>query len=410
VASKCVRKIITTAKSKADQKDEISKPKEERRQRRQILYLHPGPPKTATTTIQQLMTDHQGRLNEDNIFLVGKLMPTERWSCKFPLPITCLAKTQNINSTCAIIVRDELDEYYQAGADVILTDEQIGIQFARSMKPKDYDRQESGARKFFEEIVKRNDWEVRLLIGYRPYFDFVRSYHGQKHKSRGVKLKFLSWPGHGWGIHVPPMNERLFPDDWPTSEVLVNRFRPFVDRLDVFDITPNTKQGDFTVHFFCNLLENANSACSAQKTLVASPQKEVRANEAVELEYDRIATAAADLGLVNKTEVQRPTVAAKIQEYMMARKIEVGDLPLVCPTTANTKILYNQSLALEMALFPERNPKWMVEELFDEMMKKNKLCSVDVNKVLETEEWKKFFQSCQQNIDSIACERNSTEL
>ena len=398
-AAQCVENSIAAARAKSNT---------EQLGRRQILYIHPGPGKTATTTIQKLLTIHKEKLKQDNIFLVGKEIP-ERWECGFPVPLKCTIyhqHNQKSKKNCVQIMKDQLDEYYKAGVDVILTDEMIGLQ----MKPKDKKKHQSGIEEFFETVVQRNDWEVRFLLGYRPYFEFVRSQFGQQHKVWGTKPLYYHWPGEKKskkkkkkhkskrGKRVPPLNEHLLEVDWPFTDVLLDGLQPYADSFDVFDITGNTTdgQGDFTVHFFCNLLVNATNACASQKSRVASPGKDLQSNVAKEWEFDRIATAAADHGLIDTSRLKRHNVGIKIKERMKRKRANIDDLPMVCPTHETAMALYNQSLAKEMRLFPRRNPHWMVEESFAAIMAKKKLCSVDVDKVLEDKEWKTFFESLKK--------------
>ena len=139
------------------------------------------------------------------------------------------------------------------------------------------------------------------------------------------------------------------------------------------------------------MLQDAKDACANRIKFAA--RKDFRKNVAIPPDYDQIATAAADRGLVNTVRRQRLTVTKEIAKYMSLNGTEVTDLPRVCPTKENIEKLYNISLSQEMKLFPERNPNWEVKALFDEAIKQKKLCSVDVDKVLEDEEWRKFFET-----------------
>jgi len=118
-------------------------------------------------------------------------------------------------------------------------------------------------------------------------------------------------------------------------------------------------------------------------------------NVAVSLEYDRIATAAAEQGLVNKTAIMRKDVNQQAHAFWKdyTSRTPGAKLPLVCPPQNRTTILYSESLQHEMFLFPNRKPNWETRQLFDTMMREQKLCSVDLERVLQTKEWKEFFRS-----------------
>jgi len=172
--------------------------------RKQILYLHPGPPKTATLTLQTLLTKYEAKLNDHTIFLLGRKAMTNNgskngndneWSCNSPMQSNCVMFQQHVDKAnhvvrnCTTIIREQLDEYYRAGADVILTDERIGDMFGipepkeekdkQSKKYKrkleKYQRAEHGLNQFFRHILRtnNNDWEIRVVVGYQPYFDLA---------------------------------------------------------------------------------------------------------------------------------------------------------------------------------------------------------------------------------------------
>ena len=195
-AAKCVNELISMANSKSKHTTTTTtvddKPKDQHPQRRrqQILYLHPGPPKTATTTIQQLLTNHQTNLNTDNIFFLGKTMPREKWHCEFEHPAWCITYKQYQPppaSNCKKHMKEQLDEYYHQGVDIILSDEVIGAMFAKQRSDPHYERAKEALHEFFHDVVRSNNWEVRVLIGYRPSFEFAISQFHQEFRARGKK-------------------------------------------------------------------------------------------------------------------------------------------------------------------------------------------------------------------------------
>jgi hypothetical protein len=203
------------------------------------------------------------------------------------------------------------------------------------------------------------------------------------------------WPGQG-GKHIPPMKDKLFQDEWPFADELIDLFKAHVDIIEVLDITQNNHRGDLSVRLFCDLLKEAKQTCSSRKASL--DDSEVRKNVALSHEYDRIATAAATKGLVNATKFTRSTVMSWVKEFVEVTNntndsnSTLHNLPLLCPTKDNIDRLHNVSLAKEMTVFPERQPNWETTGLFETMMKKKSLCSIDTDKVLEKEEWKEFFQ------------------
>jgi hypothetical protein len=391
-------------------------PDRQERKRKPILYIHPGPPKTATTTIQTLLQEHSHKLREDNIFYIGKILGQKRpsYRCDFPLPSSCIAFGQhqkdNIrDANCVDILKEELDGYYRAGADVVYSEEILGAQFAMqahngavgSKMATTARRYKNALATFMNEIVRSNDWDVRIWIGYRPYFDYRRSLYNQQHKLRGASnLSLLNWPGQKRGKHIPLLRDYLANKDDskdPTPGDLMDRFQGYADTMQVFDIAPRVHNGtDLTVHLFCNLLEGATSACAAQTRAVASRGGEgIRSNTAVELDHDRIATAAAELGLLEIEKHRREAVSENVRKHMDLQGTKLSDLPQLCPSEDLLAKLYERSLQEEMKLFPDRNPDWMVPGVFNETVATKQLCSVDTEKLLQDPEWQSFFRSLE---------------
>ena len=63
-------------------------------------------------------------------------------------------------------MRAQLAEYYRHRVDLVLTSEMLGTKFAQGpLKLKEW----------FRDVISIHDWDVRVWIGYRPYFAFVAS-------------------------------------------------------------------------------------------------------------------------------------------------------------------------------------------------------------------------------------------
>jgi hypothetical protein len=390
-AEKCVRKWT----------DKFTKTQQQQNStRRPILYIHPGPPKTATSTIQSLLEKYSKNLTESNIFYIGKYNPLTRsyFKCDFPLPSWCIAYARHRpNNECEQIMTKQLDTYFEAGVDVIYSEEVLGAQFAypKHRGAETSRRYTSQLPRFMNEVVRKNNWDVRILIGYRPYFDFLRSEYNQLHKYSEAKANLVKWPAEKKGKAIPLLRDSLAQQSFfPPPGDLFDAFREYADNVAIFDIAPNVHDGkDLTVHFFCDLLEGADSACAAQTAAVEARGGAIHSNTAEELHFDRIATTAADLGLVSIKNNTRRKVSEKIHEYLDLSGTKVSDLPLLCPSKNLIDKLYNRSMAEEMKLFPDRDPDWMVPAIFNESLSKKKLCSVDTEKLLEDPEWQQFLRS-----------------
>jgi len=437
-AMRCARNRVANASVAAEK--EFAPPN-----RKQILYLHVGPPKTATTTIQQHLTDTQTLLMKDNIHFIGKYMPRDGWNCGFPLPSHCLMfqryadkaekeKNPNYEGNCTASMIDQLDAYYESGGDAIISDEVIGIMF--SVKNE---RANTALKDFFNQVLRRNPWEIRVLVGYRPYFDFLRSQFSQFWSNKSIprkkcagKKKLLEWPllngkplpgEKGKGEPIPALRDGIYYREWPSADELVDQYKPYADRIQVFDITTTADasdssvptRGNLVVRFFCDLLEGADHTCAFQKERVEDLSSSNEANGSKKLnvdwmnaakshDYDRIATAAGAKGLVNRTQIKRCHVTFLVRAFVAeadkkddasTSKISSQNLPMLCPGESTGAHLEKETLDREMKLFPERDPHWETIALYEKAYDEGKLCSVDADKVVEMEEWKAFFKSIE---------------
>ena len=363
--------------------------------KQQIMYIHVGPPKTATTTIQATLSQYRTKLLEDNIQFIGK-DNKENWLKKFEHPAYCTMylryreNNQNVTNNCYQRMNNSLNEYYANGTNVIMSDEVIGAMFSSGGRNTERAR---FALKEWANLIQ--NWDVRIVLGYRPYFDFVLSSYNEQWEIKHGKAKLNKWPGHG-GKALP-----LVKDTWSTStgkastmwsstDVLVDIFSKHFDDITIFDIT---KPRDLMEHFLCDILNGtARKTCSEHRSYMASGVSETKKNVAAPLDYDMIATAASQRNLFDLSKKRR-VVARKVKwHHEVNLGLKVTDLPLICPLMNHSMALLTASLAMEMKLFPDRDEQ-KLNDLFQERIKTKAFCNVDVVKVLNDDGWKQFFQS-----------------
>ena len=240
---------------------------------------------------------------------------------------------------------------------------------------------------------------MRVLVGYRPYFDFVASQFNEQWKIKPAKRKMNVWPKFG-GLSVPLVKDSwnakgFFVNGWLAADEIADVFSQVFHNVTVFDIT---QSGDFMSHFLCNVLENAHQACTAQRIFVESNTTMIRKNTAVKLDYDMLATAASRKGLLN-LDLKRSSVATKIKNYHEnVLGLKVIDFPMICPSKPHAMALLNVSITKEMKTFPERMKEKgayqeSLEEIFKKRLETRAFCNVDVEKVLKNTSWTDFLKS-----------------
>ena len=83
-------------------------------------------------------------------------MPREKWHCEFEHPAWCITYKQYQPppaSNCKKHMKEQLDEYYHQGVDIILSDEVIGAMFAKQRSDPHYERAKEALHEF--EILPR---------------------------------------------------------------------------------------------------------------------------------------------------------------------------------------------------------------------------------------------------------------
>jgi hypothetical protein len=128
--------------------------------------MHIGPPKTATSSIQNSLSIYKDDLKKNNIAFIGKNQK-EKWDKGFSSPAYCLMylafqqTEKNQSTTCINDLNATLQMHYNAKQNVILSDEVVGIMLTE----KSSSLCVTDALETFKELTQ--DWDVQILIGYR---------------------------------------------------------------------------------------------------------------------------------------------------------------------------------------------------------------------------------------------------
>ena len=102
-----------------------------------------------------------------------------------------------------------------------------------SEKRKNAERSKQAVREFADLI---QGWEVRILLGYRPYFDFVISEFNEQWEIKPAKRLLNIWPELG-GKSVPLVKDGwsletgMALDGWPTAEEMADFFHRYLIML-----------------------------------------------------------------------------------------------------------------------------------------------------------------------------------
>jgi hypothetical protein len=370
------------------------------------FVLHVGPPKTATTSIQcglDLLSADLAR--EDSYFFVGKRCP--RFSGTMGngeggIPGHHLMMgliDANPHSRGFEKLKERMDYHRARGNNMIFSIEAMSNHLE--------DRPETW--KMFLSLFE--GWNVRIVVAYRHYFDWIRSMYFQQHIGKKYREKwpdqqglahpsfhkFLAYhlerwekrdpsnDGHSWGQHLS-----LY-----AMEYFANHF----DDVQIFDLHQG---GDVLTNFICQMLPNAPNMCRRlqNNTFVDTGVK----RESHSFDADRLAMAAYQLGLFNHS-IGRTAAVKTIR----AELEKTGDLMiaqnLVCLNDALASRFLNASLWFEekVALSSSQgNAASSIGfhrtisdhvEAFRSANRSGKFCEINTDVVLEMPHWKNFLSS-----------------
>lgn len=257
-----------------------------------------------------------------------------------------------------------------------------------------------------KEILK--DWDVLIVAGYRPYFEWLPSFHyqGQRMKYSDPKhpedreLNLWTHKRSGKFTLVEPMFPGYF-DFWKTTprftdSIVTPASKHFA--VKVFDM--HDPRGQRSA-FLCDMVgeEDVPMACAESLRLQREkPPNRVNTSNTKEVQYDAIALKAAEKGMVDMEKWKRSAVIDAIlhrQEEELQRT--VLDFPLSCPTQEYIDEFWTMSRDLDVLCLPEKSrddPDHLnkLHEQFQRAVDKKKFCIVDADAILEESEWKEFFQ------------------
>lgn len=369
------------------------------------LVIHVGPPKTATTTLQTALTHLQNRLSDDNYVYAGRyynpfvnssgtLIYNRTDSDLVKMMKTMFSKKtceravrRNASlTTCTVEFLQELDRY-KGGQNLLISDEALA---SRSFE-------EPRAFAALREAVQTGR-DPLIIIGYRRFFQWMRSdIHQQFRFDRKIR-KVDEWPGPKTaGRKVPdifPILYRNYPNTIKYTTSDRNRIEPYIP-VQIFNMHGN--YGSIISQFACNMLPDAPQTCQASKGLEQSGVKTQMnvANSSYHWNYDKLTVGAAELGLIDTERFSRRTVREDLMNFTRNHlKLSAFDFELDCPSQEQLQSFLTLSLDYEKnALGSEEATRMEAETraAFSEDSENYLFCAVAVNETVSKEPWKSFF-------------------
>jgi hypothetical protein len=358
------------------------------------LFLHVGPQKTASSSLQSTLDKLSHLTNElkDDNFYYKHITPemgdfdceTDHWGGFH----NCIA-SDKLKS----LIRKARDE----GKNLLLTDENLDENFVRGLR----------------DAIDDDDWNVTVIVMYRRIHEWLLSWYNQINKTTNIDSKgdvlfndegipfrteHKHWPDHS-GINIPDFSTwyKEYTRYWKPTELVdmhqsikfYNLYNEsFKNNVRLYNMH---NEGDLVTDFICNII-GATYACEEYKKNVEVYKKEEEKNSSIDLDHDIIAVHAYNQGHIDKT-LTRAGVAEAVTTYIK----ESGKIiPRKCDTEVTDQVR-NWLIDSEKVMSGDRNWAKIKEDellqVYESYTTKGELCDVDKDAILLDQDWLHFFHS-----------------
>jgi hypothetical protein len=404
---------------------------------RPYLIFHVGPPKTATSLLQEELTAWQGALARDNWIYGGsyykhgdhvphnKSIPVasglKSLQCHRQLRTARLAAQSDNDQgssntaaqwwstvTCWTNMLRNLERY--RGQNILIMDETLSyldvVEYRKERGPFDWPS-------LYQSLP---EYQIHIMVNYRRYVDWVPSAKQQMERYKPAKPKLRNWPSKD-GKRLEPLLPDFAFRTFPSKYILYRHTNEIVDALSpqapVHVVNPyDPRPFPFTSlrsSFLCNNTHifNAPHACalSLQQDELDKDQPPHVSNPSRSTDYDVLALAAADAGLVDPLRVRRRKLGLAMEAFHQQLLLQqqhntttttTPDWPQICPERDVCERYLQLSIDREVALLPAfaATPQGTLEHTtqFWKAVAAQKYCFVDAEAILRQDEWRAFLQ------------------
>ena len=413
------------------------------------LFLHVGPRKTATSTMQLTYfrprdknwnstlkknnNIYKSAVTADNLYVFHfdwTSIISIITDCFQPLTMmsSVAASTDNDNQTAVcdtwdMLMGEKLDEVHKMGMNVIISNEGF------SLVPKKRNRVISG---MFRKLQEK--WDVTVFVTYRPletwYYSIYQEQRAQGMYRRGTKnwrrfnfeypfdITIPDWFDLYWGgPNQSELRKRFvirgntsglgLGEPLETKELYESIFgRDRVKTIMLYSSKDDKR--DFAERFICDDLLNAKNACNL--TRVVGPPIAQRKGDEFDFDEDLLLMRAKRAKIIptyNRVYyyrfgchyTQRHDAVERLKKKMTELETDILDLPRLCLSSERLEELKRRSWDAEMAMAEPPRSREEFERDFNKASKR--YCTLDPDKALDVD-WVRpylgseaFLRNCQ---------------
>jgi predicted SnoaL-like aldol condensation-catalyzing enzyme len=382
------------------------------------FVIHIGPVKTGTTTLQCALQSLSQSLKKDGIIIA------ETESCRPDLDLSISTFTNNLTWTkggAATYDNVVLGKAFapnglgQWSNDTDATGMpecwmQSYVKFAKGHAQQHHSIILSNeilsqtvtkfTQSFVDDLVESlDDFQVVVVVTYRPWFEWVASLQDQMTKN--ILVRQREWPGNEGGRRIDSLHrfmERQL--RYKRQHTTKRQKYPFVDEiipifcnhsqidLKIVDIH---EDGDFVTNFVCKTLSGATGTCNALKNTNDTIEDRNKAEN--KLWYDILAVEAYEKGMVSGSRLRVYNRIRKFQQETLGKTST--DFPKICPPSGFLKRILKESIQAAKRIWPNPARHGRLERrhrrLFARAVEADKFCTINATAVLEDRGWIDFF-------------------
>jgi hypothetical protein len=368
------------------------------------FIFHLGPPKTATTTIQCALDKYSISLARlDSHYFIGA--PCRRSGLRMPNKerpiyggVTSDLSSGKVNGTRILELASRMKLHHSQGHHMIASLEGM----SRTLLDTPF---------VWETLIGLfEDWNVRFVVTYRHYFEWLYSLYYQEHQERRTQRNQWSYRHTSFRAflsnHINDWEEKRRSHDAKKDakslgeHLSIRGFQRFSQHFDTVDFLDLHQEGDVFTNFVCQTIPTAPNTCRLLRNQTTA-QRASATWKRVSSNYDgeRIAEAAFQQKLWTTTKApSKEAVARRIGRLLQLEGWDATAQFYTClPAHLEEKFLY-ASLSFELEMYALQGTRLSEKELalvkmkhvgmFEKAKAKHKYCEIVPERVLEDEKWR----------------------
>jgi hypothetical protein len=386
-------------------------------QKRPTFYLHIGPPKTSTTTIQAHLTAWRHDLEKDDVIYLGRyfdrggrfftdprtsqvVRAVTNMGCYFQgyeaaawlaAPNASHGDSTGMYPECFVEMLKDMGDFFQKHptSHVILSDEVL------MAKSKLLDRL-SIFGDFLQHTLFQN-YTLHIVSSYRRLEDWYPSARKQINLRSQKRNK---WQGYVWPLFPNVLGlarhhtHRIMPTPWEIIWAL-QHYNQNGKHLHFHVYNIHDDSESIMATWFCDILNATHTCRKARQQNDSDLKLNSDHQRNIDLMYDEVVSWATHKNVLDKNKVRRKQAIQQAMAHDLLNNRTFRDLPLACPSKEQYEEYFNISRYVEGRAIPEfaAVSQSLHHEQFDKSVYSNKYCSVNTTAILQDPYWQRFFET-----------------